>query len=82
MFLPLRGLVGVPSNTRPSLKVLSRILLRKEIQKGQHSSLVDARAAMEIYKQFEAAWEHHLLECLDGDKCSFWLHDQFWPEDI
>ncbi|CAG8567428.1 13313_t:CDS:2 [Ambispora gerdemannii] len=44
----------------PSLKMLSRKILIKDIQSGAHDSVEDARATMNIYKHFQAEWE----ECI------------------
>jgi len=46
---------------QPSLKFLSAELLGKEIQKGPHSSLEDAMAAMDVYKVVEDQWERLLI---------------------
>lgn len=75
-FVPLRGLAGLEHTLSPSLKNLTANLLGRSIQNGSHCSLEDARAALDIYRKYESAWEEHLL-----DK-TFWLQDQFWPEDI
>ena len=75
-FPPLRELAGLKRNWSPSLRNLALCLLGRQIQCGSHCSLEDARAALDIYRKYAAAWEKHLL-----DK-KFWFHDQFWPEDI
>lgn len=75
-FPPLRELAGLKRNWSPSLRNLAQCLLGRKIQCGSHCSLEDARAALDIYRKYAAAWEKHLL-----DK-KFWFHDQFWPEDI
>ena len=75
-FPPLREVAGLKKNWSPSLRNLALVLLGRKIQCGSHCSLEDARAALDVYRKYEAAWEKHLL-----DK-KFWFHDQFWPEDI
>ncbi|XP_072214470.1 interferon-stimulated 20 kDa exonuclease-like 2 [Excalfactoria chinensis] len=54
---------GFPENVSISLKRLAKELLHKDIQVGKsgHSSVEDARTAMELYKVVEAEWEQHLL---------------------
>ena len=75
-FVPLRRLAGLTHNLSPSLKNLTANLLGRTIQSGSHCSLEDARAALDIYRKYEGAWEEHLLDN------TFWLQDQFWPEDV
>lgn len=41
----------------PGLKTLSKLLLGKTIQTGEHSSVEDARAAMQIYVMHKREWE-------------------------
>ncbi|XP_052860666.1 RNA exonuclease 4-like [Anopheles cruzii] len=41
----------------PSLKSLTKHLLKVDIQNGTHDSVEDARAAMNIYLLFEQSWE-------------------------
>ncbi|KUF87156.1 hypothetical protein AM588_10001418 [Phytophthora nicotianae] len=43
-----------------SLKNLTAEVLGKEIQTGQHDSVEDARAALELYKREQYAWEKYL----------------------
>lgn len=44
----------------PSLKKLAHELLGKEIQTGEHSSIEDARAAMQLYMLYKNKWESEL----------------------
>ncbi|EEB05814.1 exoribonuclease Rex4 [Schizosaccharomyces japonicus yFS275] len=46
----------------PSLKKLTQQLLGKEIQTGQHSSVQDAQATMELYKRVKAEMDEHVLK--------------------
>ena len=47
---------------KPSLKYLTEKLLGKEIQSGEHNSIIDARATLMIYKTHEEEWEKHIRE--------------------
>ncbi|KAI9857150.1 MAG: 3'-5' exonuclease [Vezdaea acicularis] len=41
----------------PGLKTLSKLVLGLEIQQGEHSSIVDARATMMLYQRYKAEFE-------------------------
>ena len=56
-YLPLRRMAKLNCSHPPSLKKLAKALLGLEIQKGSHSSLVDARVSMKLYKLVERKWE-------------------------
>ena len=61
LYIPLRERVGVMREGEyPSLKKLSKEVLGREIQGGQHDPVEDARAAMDLYlsvrEVYEAAW--------------------------
>ena len=58
MFGPISRRVGAMGT--PSLKTLSKYLLDKDIQNGEHDSVEDSRAAMKIYQMFQAQWEKHI----------------------
>ena len=45
-----------------SLKNLSKEFLGKVIQEGSHSSVVDARAALGLYRIVEKEWENHVKQ--------------------
>lgn len=79
-FRPLREFAGLSVNQRPSLKKLCALLLGRCIQDGCHSSLEDARAALELYWKHEAVWERYLVE-QNLDR-TVWLQDQYWPQEI
>lgn len=53
---------GFPDNQAVSLKRLAKALLNQDIQVGKkgHSSVEDAKAAMELYKAVEVEWERTL----------------------
>ncbi|NXC42999.1 AEN nuclease, partial [Penelope pileata] len=53
---------GLPAGASTSLKSLARLLLQKKIQVGcrGHSSVEDARTAMELYRLVEVPWEAEL----------------------
>lgn len=59
-FKPLVKLRGI----KPSLKFLAQKLLTKSIQSGEHSSIEDARATMQIFKIIKSDWEKS-LRCKD-----------------
>ena len=42
----------------PSLRLLAKVLLNCDIQKGRHCSIEDARTCLSIYKLFENSWEN------------------------
>lgn len=44
----------------PSLKLLSKVLLGKKIQEGEHCSVEDAKHAMELYLLVQKEWEYQL----------------------
>merc|ERR1719154_611431 len=46
---------------KPSLKSLVEMHLGESIQSGEHSSVEDARATMEIYVKFRDEWEESLI---------------------
>lgn len=58
-FTPLAKLVGMNNGT-PSLRNLTKCVLGKDIQNGEHDSVEDARAAMEIYNKTSVEWEKHI----------------------
>ncbi|XP_063953585.1 uncharacterized protein LOC129255443 [Lytechinus pictus] len=66
-----------------SLKSLAKYLLGIDIQKGEHSSVEDARAAMDLYKLVEEKWEEEIQSIFpDQDFRTCFLDDHFWPEDL
>lgn len=56
-YKPLQQLAGTK---RPSLKTLARLVLGIDIQAGEHSSVIDARATMAIYRSQKSAWEDYI----------------------
>ncbi|KAJ1528236.1 REX4, RNA exonuclease 4 [Cladochytrium tenue] len=46
-----------PSGRNPALRVLAKRFLGLDIQRGEHSSVEDARVAMELYKLVRDRWE-------------------------
>lgn len=73
--IPLRALAGFPRNSTPSLKRLSRQLLKWDIQVNEHDSVEDAMAAMLLYKKCEAEWEKDTKKKSDQS----YLEDAYWP---
>ena len=53
-YLPFRVLAG---GRTPSLRKLAKQVLGREIQTGEHSSVEDAKAAMDIFKSVRKEWE-------------------------
>ncbi|EJD38680.1 ribonuclease H-like protein [Auricularia subglabra TFB-10046 SS5] len=45
------------TGSRPSLRNLAKLHFGIDIQQGEHSSVIDARAAMAIYRVHSKAWE-------------------------
>ncbi|BGP21359.1 RNA exonuclease 4 [Rhodotorula toruloides] len=58
-YAPLQGLA---KTKRPGLKTLAKLVLGVDIQSGEHSSVIDARATMAIYRSQKPAWEDALLK--------------------
>lgn len=56
-YKPLKNVI---TKKAQSLKNLARMHLDLDIQTGEHSSVEDARAAMELYKLHKVAWEQTL----------------------
>ncbi|XP_013119303.1 uncharacterized protein LOC106096207 [Stomoxys calcitrans] len=57
-YKPLCRLVA--NGRTPSLKRLTLVILGQEIQTGEHNSVEDARAAMNIYNRLSSEWEKYL----------------------
>lgn len=66
----LKELLGVGSHLPVSLKKLSKLLLHRNIQAGEHSSLEDARAAMDLFK---------ISQSTDSQLNKTFMNDHFWP---
>lgn len=73
--IPLRALAGFPRNSTPSLKRLTRQLLKWDIQVNEHCSVEDARAAMLLYRKCEVQWEKDIK----GKGGQSYLEDAYWP---
>ncbi|CAI5662035.1 interferon-stimulated 20 kDa exonuclease-like 2 [Oreochromis niloticus] len=58
----LNQMAGIEGNKCTSLKTLTKAIFNRDIQTGNkgHSSVEDARAAMELYKVVEHEWERQL----------------------
>ncbi|XP_053622743.1 uncharacterized protein LOC128682185 [Plodia interpunctella] len=46
----------------PSLKELVRKFLKSNIQQGAHSSVIDARAVVQLYNKFKVEWEREIVK--------------------
>lgn len=44
----------------PSLKSLSKYILNRDIQIGEHNSVEDAQAVMSIYNSLSEDWERYI----------------------
>uniref|UniRef100_G1N9A5 Interferon stimulated exonuclease 20 n=1 Tax=Meleagris gallopavo TaxID=9103 RepID=G1N9A5_MELGA len=84
---------GLPPGANASLKSLARHLLQKKIQVGckGHSSVEDARTAMELYRLVEVPWEAELARSQPPRPPSptdpiadshQYMDDQYWPQDL
>lgn len=58
-FRPFRNLV---QGRLPSLKKLASQILGVNIQSGEHSSVEDAKATMQLYNLYQKEWEGHRLQ--------------------
>lgn len=61
-YRPLAKLVS--NGATPSLKRLAKAILGMDIQGGEHSSVEDARACMQVYVRFSAEWERYLQKLI------------------
>lgn len=50
----------ITKGSTPSLKRLAKELLNIDIQSGEHSSVEDARAAMQLYCNVAKQWESQI----------------------
>ena len=55
---------SIAKTNRPKLKNLAKLILGIEIQEGEHSSVIDAQATMEIYKRYQTLWEGKIAKNL------------------
>ncbi|XP_018618918.2 apoptosis-enhancing nuclease [Scleropages formosus] len=91
----LRQLSGFSGRGCISLKRLAKVLLQRDIQVGQkgHSSVEDAVAALDLYKQVEGPWEEEMMMRTQSPmenspfmepvfSPSHYMQDQYWPEEI
>ena len=68
----------LPRNRRLSLKYLAKVVLKKNIQEGNHDSHEDARAALELYYKHlelvkEGKWEETLKRVYEvGKHCNYY----------
>uniref|UniRef100_A0A4W4HB16 Exonuclease domain-containing protein n=1 Tax=Electrophorus electricus TaxID=8005 RepID=A0A4W4HB16_ELEEL len=87
----LRQMCG-SSEKEMSLKRLSSVLLKRNIQVGQqgHCSIEDSRAALDLYKLVEDQWEKslqahvHNLDLAPEPASSLeeYMQDEYWPDSI
>lgn len=57
-YRPLAKLVS--NGHTPSLKRVTKAVLGIDIQKGEHSSVEDAKAAMQVYNRLSVEWEKYI----------------------
>lgn len=57
-----KPLKNATTNKPIKLKTLVMTHLSLEIQEGEHSSVDDARAVMELFKKYKSAWEQTLVK--------------------
>ena len=50
------------------MKRLAEVVLNEKIQDGEHSSVVDARAAMKLYQLYKKDWEKSLRSKKDRNE--------------
>ena len=85
MYRGLRELSGMTfsAGQHPGLKKLTKVLFGHSIQTGEHCSVEDAKATMNLYKLVEKQWEEERMATFsDRDfKLSF-MDDHFWPDDL
>uniref|UniRef100_A0A8C4QH04 Interferon stimulated exonuclease gene 20-like 2 n=1 Tax=Eptatretus burgeri TaxID=7764 RepID=A0A8C4QH04_EPTBU len=72
--LLLKKLAKFPIQSTASLKYLTKALLKQDIQMGTqgHSSVEDARAAMQLFQLVEEEWEKSLPKCGSGPAVGYW----------
>jgi DNA polymerase III epsilon subunit-like protein len=77
-FRPLHLHAGLPQ--MPSLKKLSKVCLRRVIQVGEHCSVEDAIAAMDLYRLVQSEWEYSIA--MKNTRTGVLLEDHYWPSDV
>ncbi|XP_064595563.1 apoptosis-enhancing nuclease-like [Liolophura sinensis] len=97
-YKPLRMRSNHGDGQRVSLKRLTKALLDRDIQTGEHCSSEDARAALDLYKLVQSEWEEMLLS-RKARRChrtvtvpprqrsldnysKSYLGDEFWPSHL
>ncbi|XP_038078169.1 apoptosis-enhancing nuclease-like [Patiria miniata] len=81
----LRELAGVTvgPGQQLGLKKLTKLLFGHSIQQGEHCSVEDARATMNLYKLVERQWEAERVSAFpDRDFRVSFMDDHFWPDDL
>ncbi|XP_072019782.1 LOW QUALITY PROTEIN: apoptosis-enhancing nuclease-like [Amphiura filiformis] len=80
----LRYMAGLDGKKRSvGLKAMTNRLIRKQIQKGPHCSVEDARAAMSLYRLVDKQWEEDAKSLYpERQYRSCFLDDHFWPDDL
>ncbi|XP_004069456.1 apoptosis-enhancing nuclease [Oryzias latipes] len=89
----LSRLAGFPRGRCSSLRILSRKLLKRNIQVGKkgHCSVEDATAALDLYKLVEGEWEQELERQLRDEgvphepsfaSSNHYMKDEYWPEGV
>ncbi|KIR56096.1 RNA exonuclease 4 [Cryptococcus gattii Ru294] len=74
-----KPLQEIAKNKRPGLKKLSELLLGVQIQIGAHSSIVDARVTMALYRLHKKEWERSVWRQTEAYRSTSSINK---PEDV
>ncbi|XP_033624274.1 interferon-stimulated 20 kDa exonuclease-like 2 [Asterias rubens] len=85
MYRGLQELAGLTLRTgqHPGLKKLTKLLFGHSIQSGEHCSVEDAKATMNLYKLVENQWEEERISVFpERDFRLSFMDDHYWPDDL
>ncbi|XP_077996828.1 interferon-stimulated gene 20 kDa protein-like [Glandiceps talaboti] len=80
--LKIRNLMGIDSMQGLALRTLSKQLLHREIQKGEHCSLEDATATMDLFKLAESQSDSQSDHQSKPSLLHTFMNDVYWPVDF